>query len=577
VERFRRHAVERLAQATGLDPERVDALVEVPALERGDLAFPCFTLAKERRQAPPAIAKAVAAAIPAGGDVAAVEAEGPYVNLRADRAALAQRTLAAVEAAGAAWGRQAEPGAGTAVVDFSSPNVAKPLAFHHLRSTMIGNALCRIHAACGWKVVAINHLGDWGTAFGKLLLGWELEGGGLDLATLDSAALNDLYVRVNGLIAEETRTGASGLEERARAWFLRLERGDPEARGLWQRFREVSLADFEAVYRLLGVRFDEVTGESAYEGDMPGVIQELREKGLLVESEGADVVRLEHAGLPPCLIRKADGATLYATRDLAAAKRRRERHGFDRALYVIDRGQALHVAQFRRVLLDAGHAWAEGIVHVPFGVIRMGGKKTSTRKGSVVLLADVLEAAIERVRALIAERNPGLEGADAVAQRVGVGAVVFHDLKHHRENDLDFDLDAIVSFEGRTGPYAMYSHARACSILARAETALPPAARVDASLLAHPAEEALVRLVALLPAKVLAARRKDDPSEVARHVLDLCEAFHAYHTAGGRDRDLRVLADEPALRAARLRLTDAVRVSLAVGLGLLGIEAPHRM
>jgi arginyl-tRNA synthetase len=442
---------------------------------------------------------------------------------------------------------------------------------------MIGNSLLRLYRARGWRVVGINHLGDWGTAFGKLLLGWELHGHGLALDRLEPEALNDLYIRANQDIAEEAKAGGHALEDRARAWFARLEAGDPEARRLWSRFRDVSQGDFDAVYRLLDVTFDRVWGESFYEDKMPAVLEELRAKGLLETSEGAEVVMLDDAGMPPCLVRKADGATLYATRDLAAAVYRHEQFRFDRALYVMDRGQALHVRQFAKVLEKAGHSWAKGIVHVAFGVIRMGGKRTATRKGSVVLLVDVLEAAIEKVKGLIREKNPDLRDADRVAREVGVGAVVFNDLKNFRENDIDFDLDAIVSFEGKTGPYVMYSHARASSILAKAGEAVRPAAKADVGLLRDADEHALVRLVALFPERVADARRRDDPSVVAKHLLDLCEAFHGYHTAGSKDRALRVLVEDAELRAARLLLTAAVRATLENGLRLLGIAAPREM
>lgn len=573
---FRTAAVSRLAAAAGLEEARVADLIEDAPQERGTFALPCFTLAKERRMAPPKIAAEVAEAFEPGDGLLEARAEGPYVNVRVDPALLARQALEAVHAQGERYGH-AESTGRTVVVDFSSPNVAKPLAFHHLRSTMIGNSLCRIYTAGGWKVVGINHLGDWGTAFGKLLLAWELHGSELDLETLSPESLNALYVRVNGEIAEAARSGDSNLGDRARAWFKRLEDGDADARRLWARFREISEGEFRAVYDLLGVGFDHVWGESYYEDRMPAVIAELETKGLLEESEGAQVVHLEDEGMPPCLIQKADGATLYATRDLAAALHRHETFDFDRALYVTDKGQALHFRQFARVLEKAGHAWATEIRHVPFGVVRMGGKRTKTRSGSVVLLVDVLEAAIEKVRGLIREKNPDLEDADDVAVQVGVGAVVFNDLKNRRETDIDFDLDAIVSFEGKTGPYVMYSHARACSILKKGDEVVRAPAGLDPSLLSDDTEQVLARLVSHFPERIGVALERDEPSEIAKFLLDLCEAFHAYHTKGGRDRELRVLTDDPELRAARLALTDAVRQTLAAGLRLLGMAAPERM
>lgn len=574
---FREEAVKRLALASGLDLERVDPLVQEAAPGRGDFALPCFTLAKEMKKAPNMIAAEIASKFEAGGPIAEARAEGPYVNLHVDGPQLARETLEAVGTQAESYGGATEKNGKTVVVDYSSPNVAKPLAFHHLRSTMIGHSIVQIYRACGWEVVGINHLGDWGTGFGKLLLAWELYGGGVELESLTADELVDLYVRVNADITEEKKAGGGDLEDRARDWFRRLEQGDPGARKLWNHFVEISNQEFAAVYDLLNVNFDYTWGESRYEARMTDVMKELDEKGLLKLSEGAHVVHLDEEGMPPCLIKKADGATLYATRDIAAALERQDAFGFDRAIYVTDRGQALHFKQFRRVLEKAGHAWAEEIRHVPFGVIRMGGKRAKTREGGVILLFDVLNAAIEKVRALIQEKNPDLVNADAVASDVGVGAVIFNDLKNRRETDIDFNLDEIVRFDGKTGPYVMYSHARACSILRKSGEALKRLDDIDVSLLKDPAEHALLKLVALFPTRVDSARHKDEPSEVAKYLLDLCEAFHQYHTKGGRDLDLRVLHEDAAVRAARLRLTDAVRQTMANALALLGMKAPKEM
>jgi arginyl-tRNA synthetase len=575
---FREEAVAAIAGAAGVPPEVVDRTLDVCDVERGDFAFPCFPLAKERRAPPPKIAAEIAAKVAAGGRIAKAVAVGPYVNVFADRARLTAETLAAVAERGGAFGGGADGAGRTVVIDFSAPNVAKPLAFHHLRSTMIGNALTRLYAARGWRVVGINHLGDWGTAFGKLLLAIELWGDEA-LRSGDPRKLNDLYVRVNSEIKADPAPPA--LEDRARAWFKRLEDGDPWARESWRRCVATSMKEFDEVYARLGVSFDHTTGESFFEDKMPAVIAELRAKGLLEESEGALVVRVGPDGrldeVPPCLIQKSDGATLYATRDLAAAEYRHATYGFDRALYVTDAGQALHFRQWIRVLERAGHAWSATIRHVPFGVVLMGGTRTKTRTGHVVLLLDVLDEAVEKVKGLIREKNPDLPDADAIARQVGVGAVVFNDLKNRRVNDVEFDLDAILSFEGKTGPYVMYSHARACSILRKHGSALPPASPSHAALLAHPTEYAIARLLARFPDRVARAVDLDEPSEVASHLLDVCEAFHAYHTQGGRDPALRVLCEDPSLRAARLRLTDAVRQTLANGLARLGISAPSAM
>jgi arginyl-tRNA synthetase len=575
VKPFRDEALDTLSAAAGLPREAVDRVLDVPEPERGDFAFPCFALAKERRTAPPKIAAEIAAKVNVAGRIAKAIAAGPYVNLFVDRPRLIAETLAEVAKAGRRFGEGTEGRGRTVCVDFSAPNVAKPLAFHHLRSTMIGNSLTKLYAARGWTVVGINHLGDWGTGFGKLLVALELWGDA-PLVAGDPRALNDLYVRVNAAIKQD-----KALEDRARAWFKRLEDGDATARDLWRRCVALSMKEFAAVYERLGVEFDHTTGESFYEDRMPGVVAELKSKGLLEESEGALIVRVarptDEKEVPPCLIMKSDGATLYATRDLAAAIYRQENYHFERALYLVDAGQAIHFEQVRRVLLRAGHRWAEGIVHIPFGVVLIGGSRAKTRTGQVVLLLDVLDEAVEKVTGLIREKNPDLANLERIAHDVGTGAVVFNDLKNRRMNDVDLNLDVILKFEGKTGPYVMYSHARACSILRKHGAAIPPPPADFGTRLADPAEYALARLVARFPDRVARAVEQDEPSEVGMHLLDLCEAFHAYHSKGSQDQALRVLCDDPALRASRLALVDAVRQTLTNGLALLGVAAPAEM
>jgi arginyl-tRNA synthetase len=575
VKAFRDEAAARIAAAAGLAPDAVDRVLDVPAPERGDFAFPCFALAKERKAPPPKIAAEIAARVQVGGRIAQAVAAGPYVNVTVDRAIFASETLAAVETEGGEFGNGSEGAGRTVVIDFSAPNIAKPLAFHHLRSTMIGNSLYRLYEARGWRVVGVNHLGDWGTSFGKLLLAMERHGDEA-LRSGDPQALNALYVGINAEIKSEP-----ALEDGARAWFKRLEDGDPVARERWRRCVEVSMKEFDAVYELLRVTFDHVTGESFYEDRMPAVVAELRAKGLLEESEGALVVRVQREDddkeIPPCLIVKADGATLYATRDLAAAEYRQETFHFERALYVIGAEQSLHFLQLKRVLERAGHAWAAGIRHVPFGLVLMGGTKAATRQGKVALLLDVLREAVAKVERVIREKNPDLPDAAATARDVGVGAVVFNDLKNRRMNDVEFDLEAILSFEGKTGPYVQYSHARACSILRKHGGPVPPPDAAHGAALSDLSEHVLLRTIARFPERVARAVEMDEPSEVGGHLLDLCEHFHAYHTKGGRDPALRVLCDDPTKRAARLRLVDAVRATLANGLRLMGVAAPTQM
>jgi len=526
-----------------------------PAPHPGDLALACFGLAKTLKKNPAQVAAELARTLPVQPPLAKVEAVGPYLNL----------TLETSEVIRAAFSPPPAPSAaGTVVVDFSSPNIAKHMAVYHLRSTMIGNALCQIHRALGFKVVGVNHLGDWGTGYGKLIVAWKRWWDPSKEPTVTD--LNALYVR----FGQEAKT-TPVLEEEARAAFLALEKGDAEARRLWQRFRDISLAEFQKIYDLLGVRFDEVSGESVYEPDLEPTIALLSSKGLVSESEGALVVALPGKE-KPCLLKKSDGATLYATRDIAAAISHQKRHAFTRKLYVVDAGQSLHFQEVFAVLAAAGFGWADRCEHVSFGILRFGGKRGRTREGGVVLLKDVLDEATSRALEIIRKNSPDLADAETVARQVGIGAVVFNDNKNRRTKDIDFDFDEALAFEGETGPYVQYAHVRACGILRKAGEmglAVDPAA--DLSLLKEPQEKALAWQLALWFEALERASREAEPSVVAGYLLDLAKALHSFHYK------VPVLKAEPAVTAARLRLMDAARARLAEGLAVLGIAAPEQM
>ncbi len=563
---IRRAARDFLAARTGLPPETFTVVLPPPHAT-GDYAVGCFPAAKALRRNPVQVAAEAAAAFAPTGALVRAEAAGPYVNFTVDPALAAAEVLPAVTAAGERWG-EGDAGAGrTVVIDYSSPNIAKHLAFHHIRSTMIGNALARLHRACGWTVVGINHLGDWGTTFGMLLEAWSLWSEPGETPTVDR--LNDLYVRFRAAAKSDP-----ALEQRARERFAALERGDGEARRLWGEFRRVSLAEFQEVYDLLGVKFDLVMGESDFEAYLAPTVEMLSAKGLVEESDGAEVVDLSADGMPPCLLRKSDGATLYATRDIAAALWRFEHHGFHRALYVVDKGQALHFRQFFRVLEKAGFPFAKDMRHVAFGQVRFEGRKTGTRSGNVVLLREVLDEATDAIRARILEKNPGLADADQVARQVGVGAVVFADLCTQREKDVEFEWSRILSFEGDTGPYVQYAHARTASILRRAPDDLP---RGEPGRLVLPEEGAVVRLVADFPDRVERAVEEAEPSVVTTYLLDLCAAFSRWYDLGNRDPAMKVLCDDRDVAAARLLLLRAVERTLARGLDLIGMAAPAAM
>jgi len=456
-------------------------------------------------------------------------------------------------------------------VDFSSPNIAKPFAIHHLRSTVIGHALIGLLRAAGYRPVGINHLGDWGTQFGALLAIWEQVGDEARLQREGIHYLLELYVEFN-----RRKESDPSMQETARARFKALEEGEPGARRLWQLFRDVSLREFERVYALLGIRFDDVRGESAFEQLMPAVLDELQAQGLLVESEDATVVDLSARGLGAALLRKRDGSTLYLTRDLAAADYRWRTYGFARALYVVGAAQSLHFAQLKAVLELLGRPWAGRVEHVPFGLMRFKDRKMASRTGDVVLLEEVLERAVALARQTIergaAERGKPLPAdVDELAHRIGVGAVVFNDLKNRRVRDVVFDWDEVLSFEGETGPYLQYTAARIASLADKYGRAAPPA--VDWALLAGEGETGLALALDGLPDSLVAAVAEAEPSLVADRLLDIAARFSTLYAR----RDWTVVSDDTALTDARMLLASATRQALLNGLGWLGIPVPDRM
>jgi arginyl-tRNA synthetase len=553
------------------------AKVEAPPRPQlGDFAVGCFALAKQQGKNPAQLAQELAAAFQPGEWLASASAAGPFVNFRANRAAT-YRWLVDVALRGELVPRKAGAGQ-TVCIDYSSPNVSKHLAYHHIRSTMIGHSLVGTFRALGYRAVGINHLGDWGSTHGMLLAAYHRwpPAGPIDIATL-----NDLYVRFRQ---------EPDHEEQGRAWFKKLEQGDPDARALWKRFYDISMAEYQAVYDQLGVKFDEVRGESAYEADMPRVLDDLRAKGLTEISDGAEVVQLEGEKNPVLLV-TGDGTTLYATRDVAAAEYRWNTYHFARSLYVVDRGQSLHFRQLFKLLAKMGYDWASRCEHVPFGLVRIGGKKTGTRAGNVVLLKDVLREASERVRAVIVETNPELPNIDDVAHQVGIGAVVFANLASQREKDVDFEWDKVTSLTGDSGPYLQYSHARCASIVRRASEGAtnytdeqgvkkanePVSADADFGKLTHDAEWAVARRLLDYPDAIVRAADAREPHVICHYLLELAGEFSRWYTLGNGDASLRVLVDDAPVRRARLALVAAVQATLAQGLSLLGIAAPDQM
>jgi arginyl-tRNA synthetase len=562
-----------VAAALGPDVKADDLKVEAPPrAELGDFAVGMFAVAKALRQPPPAIAAKVAAALPPGELIESATAAGPFVNIRIKHD-WAYRWLGTQELVPAI-------GAGKVLcIDYSSPNISKHLAYHHIRSTMLGHAIAELHRALGWKVIGINHVGDWGTTHGMLLAAYTMWGAEPQYTPLDVTALNALYVRYRAAIKEDPT-----LNDTARAWFKRLEDGEPAARELWQRFRDISMAEFSSVYELLDVHFDHTGGESFYEDKMPEVLAMLEARHLLVESEGATVVWLPDEK-DPLLIKTKDGTTLYATRDLASALYRKRAWNFDRSLYVVDRGQSTHFRQVFKALTLLGFDWAAQCAHVPFGLVRFGGKKTSTR-GAVggagerpMLLKEVFAEAIGAVKPIIAEKNPDMDAAtlDEVATWVGVGAVVFANVVPQRDKDIDFDWERATALSGDSGPYLQFTAARCAGIRRKAGNPPSQVATADWSLLTHESEWAVARRLLDFGDHVARAAASCEPHILAHYLLDLAGDVSRWFTLGNDEPRLRVLVDDPAVRSARLALVEIVRHALEQGLGILGLHAPERM
>lgn len=566
-QRYRAAFSQALASALQLPLSEVEPQIKPAEPAHGDLTFATFPLAKVRRQAPPAIAAELARDVRVPG--MEIAAAGPYVNARWSLAPFTSEVLQEVRSEGLRYGSGNRGEGLTVAIDYSSPNIAKPIAFHHIRTTVIGHALANLLRSQGYAVVGINYLGDWGKQFGLVAVG--LEAYGDPARRHDPAHLVEVYVKANARAETDPE-----FDERARAFFRRMEENDPEALALWRELRETSVRDFQRIYARLGIEFQSYEGESFYQGKMDAVIEEVASTVGVKQSQGALIADLPYAeGEPPVLLRKNDGSTLYATRDLAAAIDRYQRFHFHRSLYVVAVDQSLHFRQVFGLLRRMGKGWADQCIHVSFG--RVHGM--STRKGQVVLFADVLDEAKSRALEKVRENQRAgrihTEEPETLAEQIGLGAVVFGDLKNRRAADYTFDWEEVLSFEGHTGPYLQYAHARACNVLRRGGGA---PALANEALLTLPEEQALVRALARLPVVVEEAVEQYEPSLVARHLLEIAAAFSRWYTLGNQDRDKRVLLeDNPALRGARLALTDGVRIALAVGLALLGVPAPENM
>ncbi|OFI48971.1 arginine--tRNA ligase [Floricoccus tropicus] len=529
--------------------------------DMGDIAFPAFTLAKTRHMAPQAIASDLAEKIDTDG-LEKVVATGPYVNFFLDKNSVSTKVVDQVVGEKEHYGDQNIGHGAKVTIDMSSPNIAKPFSIGHLRSTVIGDALANIYQKIGYTPVRINHLGDWGKQFGMLIVAYKKYGNEEAVRENPIDELLKLYVRIN----EEAETNPE-IDEEARAWFRKLEDGDEEALSLWKWFRDESLEEFNRLYNKMDVDFDSYNGEAFYNDKMDAVVQILEDKGLLEESQGATIVNLDDEGLNPALIKKSDGATLYITRDIAAAKYRKDNYDFAKSLYVVGGEQSGHFKQLKAVLKKMGYDWADDIEHVSFGLVTRDGKKLSTRKGNIIRLEPTMDEAIERALAQINAKNPDLPNKERVAHQVGVGAIKFYDLKNERTNGYDFNLEEMLSFEGETGPYVQYTYARIQSILRKADYKAQSDVEIDFN---DSDSWEIVKLLQDFPNVIKRAADKYEPSVISKYVINLAQAFNKYYA------HVRILEENEGLQA-RLALADSTATVIKESLRLLGVEAPEEM
>ena len=545
--------------------EEIVALIEVPPnKEMGDFAFPCFKLAKVFRKAPNMIAADLAENIEANGAISKVMPLGGYVNFFVNKSQLAKTVINDVLTKKEKYGHSDLGQEKAVVIDFSSPNIAKPFHIGHIRTTVIGNALYKIYDSQGYNVVRVNHLGDYGTQFGKLIVAFKLWGSKEAVEANPIPELLKLYVKFH-----EEAEQKPEMEDEARAWFTKLENGDEEAKALWQWFRDESLKEFARVYDLLDIEFDSYAGESFYSDKMDSVIETLKDKKLLVQSQGTNVVDLEEYNMPPALITKNDGSTLYMTRDLAAAIYRKNTYDFDKCIYVVGSQQSLHFQQLFKVLELMGYEWSKDLIHGPFGMVALEEGTMSTRKGRVVFLEDVLKQAVEKTKEIVLSKNPNAKNVEQIAKQVGVGAVVFQELSNSRIKDYTFSWSRTLSFEGETGPYVQYTHARCCAVLRKAEEEVTT--DINYNLLSDGDGAEVLKVIGSFNKSILAAMRKNEPHIITRFVLDLAQAFNKFY------HDNPILVEDAELRKARLALVAATRQTIENALALLGMHAPERM
>ena len=556
----------------GLTEDEIKSMIEIPQDQSmGDYAFPCFRLAKTMRKAPNLIAAELAEKLQGEQLFSEVSPVNAYVNMFVSREEMIKSTVSEVLEEKENFGRSDIGGNKKVIVEFSSPNIAKPFHIGHIRSTVIGNSLSKIYDALGYDVFKINHLGDYGTQFGKMICAYRRWGNREDVINSPIKTLLGYYTKFHVEVEEHPE-----LEDEARAIFTKLEQGSKEEVELWQWFREESLKEFQRVYDMLGIEFDSYNGESFYSDKMPRFEKELSDKGLLHESNGAQVVDLEEYKLGTALIKKSDGSSLYITRDIAAAVYRKENYDFYKNIYVVATQQNLHFQQLFKILELMGYDWANQCVHVPFGMVRLEEGTMSTRHGRVVFLEDVLNGAIEKTREIIEEKNPNIENLEEITSQVGIGAVVFNELSNNRIKDYTFKWDQILNFDGETGPYVQYTHARCASLLRKAGEDIVAKAQdpknVDFALLAKSdSAYELTKLIYAFPGVVEQAGEKYEPSIITRHIIDIAQCFNKFY------HDEHIIVDDEVEKTSKIALVVATKRVIATGIGLLGMKAPERM